>query len=581
MRRPVSVVLLALFLAPLMVLVTADPARAFGSAQGVAVNLPIFAEAGWLSAGTLPAVTTGATAAAPVAATTVSGTAASSGLVTAAGIGVAGIATTAGGIAAWKLTHDGGGALGSFPSPPAGSVYSPGYVSPAPGAGPLTFRVNGSVPAGRPCGGASAGFAGYACNGSSQPYVTLRWRHAGSAPGAWSIIFTGAWTFATDTNFLFSSVQTISDLSVLDTAQVEFVQDLAGGTGYSAPFASGFLKPQTADPMTVPRTIEQTVTCKRADGTTHQVGSVTGTTWAEVTEAYKAVAGLNCPANERAVDTKVEVRTPGATPEVVPLTPTITLPEWVADLPQACFAAGAVCHLDLTYPLNDLDPEAGRESCFNATFTAYKEPCFNWQQQPNPTETFQCRYGIGSTWVERPIAECYVYDFPPEGGDPSPHEDGPQTDCDFGWGDVLTGRIVLKAIKCGLTWAFVPRAAWLETQSGLWRSSWEASPPGVALGTLGAWFAPFGDLATGAGSDCLGPAITVEIPGAGTVLDNAHPTAVCDGLSAWAVGWFKPLIGAFAIWLTAATLLVIVARVFHPGAANPVQVIQEVRARGD
>jgi len=213
------------------------------------------------------------------------------------------------------------------------------------------------------------------------------------------------------------------------------------------------------------RTIEQTVTCRRADGSSYSVTNSTDASAGLSLAASIAVAGLNCDAGSRAESVGATLVTPGE-PDVTIVNP-VTVPTKVPNL--------------VTVP-----------SC--AT-TAVGCVVTNPTPVPSPTP---------------------VLTDPPPGFDPgTPGEDlttPTETFCNIAFGDLLTGLVVFKAVGCALSWAFVPSPGVASAQVDALRSAWSGSRVGTftsaGAGSISAVAGLFS-----VGSACGGVPVTIPLSG--------------------------------------------------------------------
>jgi hypothetical protein len=154
---------------------------------------------------------------------------------------------------------------------------------------------------------------------------------------------------------------------------------------------------------------------------------------------------------------------------------------------------------------------------------------------------FRCEYGIASTFLPVPLASCTTLDRyydpePPKVPTPfDPTPPGPQGGCDIGWGDLLNGSIVFKAVGCALSWAFVPSEVAVQTATATMTGALDTSIFGDVQTRFANLWTPFSGLASG--GDCRGPGITIANPAArhagdhlpALLIDDMHPWAACSG----------------------------------------------------
>ena len=296
------------------------------------------------------------------------------------------------------------------------------------------------------------------------------------------------------------------------------------------------------------RTIEQTVTCKRADGTTSTVTSSTNVGPLSAGNMIE-IAGLMCPSGSRAVGVDATLKTPGAADMPIvsePYVPGAGLDAGTSNIPEPCYS-GTTCHLELEKATGPgtwakVDPEAVPD----------------WWTDPVRDQTYRCVYGAGSTWLVLKLTACEVYSTPKVGiakptadpaSDPAPSDTS--GDCSFGWSDLLNGGIFVRGSKCVLRWAFIPTGGFEAVVAGF-SSTWGASPIGTWVNTEagGPVTDIGGGLADTGSTPCGGPQWTITLGGeeyAFKPLDSCSEplktlAPIVKGLS----GFFIAIAGALA-----------------------------------
>lgn len=295
------------------------------------------------------------------------------------------------------------------------------------------------------------------------------------------------------------------------------------------------------------RWIEQTVTCTDGSGTPH-TSTLTGSPAEWASGAFIGVLGLLCPSGEYATDYEATVKTEGGADVEIAGG---TSPD-VSSIPSECLVGtSVVCGVKL-------QRRTGEDTWTDCLPGVTPNPCTRWAESPNRTTDYRCMYGA-TTFIVVQLASCggwkRVFDpAPPE--DPTPEYDPPlngdPTDgfCSLGWGDVLTGAIVFKAVGCALQWAFVPSEETLTTVQAQISSAWDGTAPAVLIESAGEVGAPLRDLSEADDTpDCLGP----EVDWDWGFLPHAHPFSNCESLPATLATYFKPIFGAAVLLLALGT----------------------------
>jgi len=170
------------------------------------------------------------------------------------------------------------------------------------------------------------------------------------------------------------------------------------------------------------RTIEQTVSCKRPNGTTYTYTNTADASAAITPGALVPVAGLMCDTGDRAQTATATVKSPSK-PDVQIISPT------------AVPSRNPVTN-STTWVTNE-------------TVTVVGDPDGVVTTLPGPGPVIEPTTPTGS--------------------------------CSLGWGDVLNGSILFDAVSCALSWAFVPSAAATVTATSTVTSAWNASGVGQLL----------------------------------------------------------------------------------------------------
>lgn len=224
------------------------------------------------------------------------------------------------------------------------------------------------------------------------------------------------------------------------------------------------------------RTIEQTVTCKRADGSVSTVTNV-GSSGVWAAGAMVEVAGLMCPSGSRAVGVSATVKTPGG--DDVALLPGAPgsvdsgLDALTSNIPEPCYTGTGGCTLRLERATRSGEWELtnGAESPGWAADpgAAVGEVGLVIGSQPKTVGTYRCTYGSPGNLIGVPISECGIYApatgelaAPGTSGYVQPGATDPTGDCEFGWSDLLTGGILVRGGMCVLRWAFTPTPGTVE-----------------------------------------------------------------------------------------------------------------------
>jgi len=288
-----------------------------------------------------------------------------------------------------------------------------------------------------------------------------------------------------------------------------------------------------------PRYVEQTVTCKRADGTTHSI-TMTTTPAEAVAGAVLTVAGILCPSGEKATSATRKLKADDATDvdlgsQTWPDTP---------EIPYSCSSTTVVvCQVRLQY--------AETPTTWKDCPIGVKSVCTGWASTPNKEDTYRCLYGTGTTWSLVTLSSCTTIPTDDVVADPPWVDvDTPESFCDFSWGDVLTGAIVFKAVGCALKWAFVPSSSTLTSVQAQVSTAWDGTAPAEVIGAVSDVSAPLRDLSEADDTpDCLGP----EVDWDWGFLPHAHPFSTCSGLPATLSAFFKPILGAAVLLLALST----------------------------
>lgn len=307
-------------------------------------------------------------------------------------------------------------------------------------------------------------------------------------------------------------------------------------------YAGTYETPAPSGGTTPVRWVEQTITCTASDGST-----VTSTIDGPPSDFSSPVpiAGLTCPDGSTASAWSAKVKTSGA-PDVDLGTVTNPASDSAHDL-AGCAAIGVVCQLKLQYRTSTtsstwLDCEVGKTG-----------PCTQWARDPDKLKNYRCEYGTDAAgWHLVTLASCSTLSsaYQPNPTrtpyDPGAGQPTPSGSCEIGWGDLLTGQVVEKAVGCALSWAFVPDATTLQETQAQLSDSFDSSVLGQAKTTLTNAVGPLTTAPSGSAGDCHGPSVSL------TWVNDAfttpvHPLDVCDGLPKKIHDWALPLVLIF-LW---------------------------------
>jgi len=236
---------------------------------------------------------------------------------------------------------------------------------------------------------------------------------AGSG-STWSTYVTGQYATATQrpAYALLDFDGTASSFAQATTFVVRFdYGEITSPTGASAPGSA-----------LAGRTIEQTISCKRPNGTTYTYTNTADASAAITPGSLVPVAGLMCDTGDRAESATATVKSPSK-PDVQIISPT------------AVPSRNPVTN-STTWVTNE-------------TVTVVGDPDGVVTTLPGPG----------------PVTEPTT----------------PTGSCSLGWGDVLNGSILFDAVSCALSWAFVPSAAATVTATSTVTSAWNASGVGQLL----------------------------------------------------------------------------------------------------
>jgi hypothetical protein len=350
-----------------------------------------------------------------------------------------------------------------------------------------------------------------------------------------------AWSFGSPSSSVPNSPSMVGTASCAAGQYVGAIQasiTVGGQVGnyYSAPPAPSF----TTAPN---RWVEQTVTCKRADGSTHDI-SMTGTPQEFTAGALITVLGILCPDGEKAVSAERTLKTDGGTDLDLGGQ---TWPD-TSSIPSACASGGtAVCEVRLQYRTGS-DPDTWANCPLNTTSV-----CTRWQFDPKRADNYRCQFGTGSTWATVGLSSCTTLPTDPETPTP-PWTDveSPTSQCEFGWGDVLSGEIVYKAVGCALSWAFVPEEGTFSALQTRASTAWSESPVGVYTAAAAGGIGSIGTIGQGQGSSCDGLNYEFPILGDGQapteikLLDAC--TAPMDGIASIVKAILSVVTLAYGVW---------------------------------
>lgn len=253
-------------------------------------------------------------------------------------------------------------------------------------------------------------------------------------------------------------------------------------------------------PTEIPADPERTLQCS--------ITADNGQTYTATSEPYKesdgAVAPPVCPdlpPGVNPVNYTVTEQSPNGTAELYNEDTTPEFQQWLNDFPQCAYGA---CSTDL------LDLRSGTPvSCFDTG-----NECADWFADPAKVDNYQCTHGGEPV----PLSECYVYAVlfkpgqveigapyaDPETGEWSGGQSSPGASQALfggevrdptaarscygqGWAEFNPVEWIMQPIQCALEWAFVPRPAVVALEVAKAKDSWDETPPGVMIGTVGAW----------------------------------------------------------------------------------------------
>jgi len=243
--------------------------------------------------------------------------------------------------------------------------------------------------------------------------------------------------------------------------------------------AIAYTAPQDGDPTQAfpGRTIEQTVSCKRPDGSTYTYSNSADASVALTPGELVPVAGLMCDVGDQATGATATLVSPGK-PDV-----------------------------ELIPPNTGVKRTPGLTPTTLAPCAYTTEGCVLVNTDPAPDVPL----AVPNTEVDYP-----------EG---SPGEDFGTDVCDLELGDVWSGQIVYKATSCALRWAFVPSPQALAAT----RSQLSAAYVGTGIGTWVEDFSAVGDsieeVANDSAEGCSGPIFEFTLAGNEYVL---QPLNACD-----------------------------------------------------
>jgi hypothetical protein len=161
---------------------------------------------------------------------------------------------------------------------------------------------------------------------------------------------------------------------------------------------------------------------------------------------------------------------------------------------------------------------------------------------------YRCTFGTGEIWSVVGLASCNIakraYDPNPP-TDPQPPFDptppGPNGGCDIGWGDLLNGSIVFKAVGCAMSWAFVPTDTTLETSFTEISTAAGDTAFGEVSTAVDNFISPIVSLPAGSSAGCQGPEVSLTWVNS-RFSDPIYPLDVCAGLPKKIHDWALPLI---------------------------------------
>lgn len=362
------------------------------------------------------------------------------------------------------------------------------------------------------------------------------WSGADSVASARSTSYTNSWP----TPVTAYNNQTSFPVSV--TCGTSFI---SGGYG-SAYDAAGhfaqesFVAPASTYQPAPSRYVEQTVTC--SDGSS---STITGTPAELHSGGTIGILALSCPSGTRLTGGSDVLKTSGGSDLTLA---TLTPPD-TSGIPSACLAAGNSCTLRLQYQTST--------GVWATCETGVDSVCTGFMTSAAATDVYRCQYGTGSTWYTVALRACSQFasqwsSTPSTGADPySTSDPGPTTDgtCGIGWGDVLSGAIVYKAVGCAMQWAFVPSEATLQTSTTTLTDAWDGSVLGQTATALGNFVGPLVTSPSGSAPDCHGPSVSIAwVNSAWTA--PVYPLDVCAGVPKKIHDWALPFI-LVLMWATA------------------------------
>lgn len=286
--------------------------------------------------------------------------------------------------------------------------------------------------------------------------------------------------------------------------------------------------------------VEQTIQCNKADGSSYTLSQ----TYYANASGNISIAGLSCNSGDFLTDASTEL-TDGTTSE--PLSEPYAAPPAIDLIPHTCAVAGAQC----VYEIIKINPTTGtRLNCLENPAA-----CLDFQPTTGTVpNTYQCFYG--GQVVDMRLCSGFVFDTDPSGTPtvtrvPTPElaEPLPTTptetvtddgSCSLGWGDVLNGSVVYKAVKCALTWAFVPSPASVQLATAQLRASMESSAIGTAVSVADDFVSPVVAWADLPSANCLGPGVGPMDIGP-TDIPRFYPFQACSGVSQWLNTYWMPI----------------------------------------
>lgn len=287
------------------------------------------------------------------------------------------------------------------------------------------------------------------------------------------------------------------------------------------------------------RWVEQTITCTKSDGTT-VTSTATGTPQDFAAGLAIQVAALACPSGTRLKDWQADLKTQGG-PDVH--VGGGTAPDTSSIIPEPCLTS-TDCGLRLQYNAATQGTPSWKD-CPDAV----QSICTDWETQVDRSR-YRCVFGNVTAIAVVALKNCTIltpkYRVNPEPPQPAPHDlPNPPGSCSIGWGDLLAGLVVVKAVGCALVWAFVPDATSVETSTSSMRAAFDSSVFGQTQTAVSNFVGPFLTVPDGAGS-CQGPAVGLTWINA-RFTNDFHPLDVCTGLPKRIHDWAEPLI-LVAMW---------------------------------